>query len=48
MRYPITKTFERAGEILINIIWLEKRLIDMFIIRENPDLKDDFNKNTTS
>jgi hypothetical protein len=48
MQYKRSISFSRAGEILIKIIWLEKRLVDLIILRENPELKDDFNAGNIS
>ncbi len=46
--YENNITFQRAGEVLITCIWLEKRLIDLILLRDNPNLKDDFNNGTIS
>jgi hypothetical protein len=43
MAFQKSVAFQRAGEILIQLVWLEKRLIDGILLRNHPDLKDDFN-----
>ncbi|WP_276366148.1 hypothetical protein [Chryseolinea sp. H1M3-3] len=46
--YTNNKTFQRAGEILIRSIWLEKRLIDLILLKNNPEFEKDFNTGTIS
>jgi hypothetical protein len=40
--------FQRAGEVLIKCIWIEKRLIDLILLKHNQSLKDEFNMGTIS
>lgn len=41
-------TFQRAGEVLIKCIWIEKRLIDLILLKHYPNLKDEFNEGSIS
>lgn len=44
----MTITFQRAGEILIKCIWGEKRLIDLILLKNHPELSKDFNNGIIS
>jgi len=46
--YHQNTNMQRAAEVLIRTLWLEKRLIDLILLRENPELKGDFNSGTIS
>jgi hypothetical protein len=39
---------QRIGEVLVRSLWLEKRLIDLLLLKENPTLVDDFNAGVIS
>ena len=46
--YKNNLNLQRAGEVLIRCLWLEKRLVDLILLRQNPSLKDDFNSGAIS
>ncbi len=43
-----TNCLERAGHVLILIIWLEKRLIDLIIFKQHPQILSHFRKHGIS
>lgn len=46
--YGVNVNLQRIGEILVRSFWLEKRLIDLIILKRHLHLKDDFNSGQIS